>query len=267
MSRNITYRTKNDLPQWDYWLARFYHENRKDIYPNEISYWKSICKDKKNVLEIGAGNGFISKNLLDVGVKTLTLVEPEYENLVFLNLNLDKQKQSSFSSTNIEIFASPYQMYDQDNSQDVIFTSWDNLAMFSSFDERLELFQLVAKHLKSKTSIFCFHLSSEKFNYKDYLNNIHPKKFTMHLEDDQYLDCIWSIEKNSEFYYSKKLSIKPPGETQSLSYTLPTWTVLPQEIHKLADLSGLKVLNVFNDFDGGITDDPDDYIWILGQKY
>lgn len=254
------------MPQWDYWLARFYHENRIDIYPNEIDFWKSICKNKLNVLEIGAGNGFISKNLLDIGVQTLTLVEPEKENLGFLNLNIDKQLQRLTSSTDIEIFPYPYQMYDKNKSQDIIFTSWDNLAMFSSFEERLELFQLVSKHLKSADGVFCFHLSSDKFNHNDYLNNISPKKFSLPLDGGEKLDCIWSIEKNHEYFYSKKLSMKPPGFLNSISYTLPTWTVLPQEIYKLADLSGLEVVSVFNDFDSHIIENPDDYIWILRKK-
>jgi SAM-dependent methyltransferase len=243
---------------WNALFSKYYFISRTAIYENELLFWQSICKNKSNVLEIGAGSGFISKSLLDVNIGELSLVEPELENVKYLKSLALKNDRS----TVVTIIDSVFQEYSSSVKQDVIFTSWDNLSMFSNINTRRDIFNNVAKNLKPD-GIFVFHLSSKKFHYEDFKRCEKPLNFQYDLNEKQKIEVRFSIEKISDIEYLKHLDLKDPDSKTWHFYILPTISIAEHEVRKLAKASGLVVVDYYNNFEKNKVENPDDYIWIL----
>ena len=253
----------NAQRNWDDVFAHFYHKGRGEIYPNELKFWRRLCAGRDNVLEIGAGNGFIARELANADIKTLTLIEPEPANTKILRAIRPERP----ASTAIIVEEKLFQDYTPPNGtlQDVIYTSWDNLVMFTEKEMRRSLFMRVSA-LLNPGGLFASHISSRNWNRKVFEKLRTPKIFDMDLDHYGKASIEYRIEHIESDRYRKFIVITlPSGERKT--YILPTEAIAMSEVMEHAAEAGLALIEHSADYSGtAIGENPDDHVFVLKKR-
>lgn len=264
MEKNISWLEDNSADKnWDEVFSHFYHKGREEIYPNELKFWQRLCSGKENVLEIGAGNGFIAQALAGAGIKNLTLVEPEPSNVKLLN----ELAAKSAGATRVLVEPVIFQKYSPPAGvlQDVVYMSWDNLVMFRDREARRRVFMQISGILKPG-GLFAFHISSRNWNKKVYEKLRVPKVFDMDLDQYGKARIEYRIDLAAENVYKKYIKISlVSGEEKT--YILPTEAIGMPELLSHLEEARLKVIEHSSDYSGTPPgDNPDDHVLVLQKN-
>lgn len=264
MTKDISWLGENETGRnWDEVFALFYQKGRGEIFPNELKFWRDLCSGRENVMEIGAGSGFIAEALTDIGIKHLTLIEPEPANIRFL----EKVGGKGAQGTRVTVAPVVFQKYSAPAGalQDVIYMSWDNLVMFRNLEIRSGLFRKVAAELKPGGR-FAFHISSPGWNRKVYEKLRTPKVFDMDLDQYGKAGVLYKIDHVRDNIYNKHIVITlPSGEEHR--YLLPTEAIGMEEVSGHARACGLELEKDHVDYSGTpATPESDDHVLVYKKR-
>jgi len=251
------WRFATSMGPWGQLLAEYYEVVREAL-PNELIFWQSLVSHNMDVLEIGAGSGFVSKALAEANPRVLTLVEPEKEHVKLLR----RASQNWKTECKIEVLE---KYFENTNvaPQDLIIFPYDSLPMVIGQDQRLRLFKAAHERLKGN-GIFAVHVSTPKWvvqylrstemlSINDFLsttgNKITVKRFSKPIS-------------NSEFI--KFVSVYCPNLKAKENYVALTSIVTDEEIMGHASDVGFTLYKKYGDFHkNGFVNSSDDAIYFF----
>ena len=246
------------LGPWGPLLAGFYDVARTEL-PHERGFWKSLISPDMDVLEIGAGNGFISTALAEARPRTLTLVEPEKENIRILEHNLAKEK---FRMTP-EIVPARFET-GAFRPQDLIVLPFDTLPMITDTASRAKIFLIAAKYLKPGGT-FVLHVSTDAWVERFFATPQNTVTQACSTYDKRNLLTKRTSRRISESQYIKFYHLKDESTGLQENYLALTSIVTPEEILSAAKTAGLTLSSWYSDFEKhpGPVPTSDDHIFVF----
>jgi len=232
---------------WGPTLARYYEATRVEL-PHEKEFWRSLLRDTPNVCEIGAGSGFLSESFLDIGIQSLTLVEPEIQNILLLVAKLAaRERPLTSESPVVTIVCNIFQGVDL-VPQDIIAFPFDSLPMLPSRDARKLLFANVARTLKPG-GLFAVHFSSVNWNLalldqkgpphqREVPTMGHPIHVTKH------------IISETDSSYIKHIKLEVTADKAIEEYAIRTFILDIDEVVEDVEATGLHLDVQYSDFEG-----------------
>ncbi len=241
------------LGSWGPLLAGYYQAIRAEL-PGERDFWRKQITSDLDVLEIGAGSGFISVELARAQPKSLTLVEPETENIdllevVLLEANLEtipKIIAGKFEVTNVP-------------QQDLIVFPYDSLPMITDKQQRASLIRISANRLKPGGR-FILHVSTPSWNERYIAASKEVSRTRYRLSSGVEVTSERFVKRISESEYIKFVSIETLDRSQKENYVALTSIVTQEEVLAAAEKAGLRLVNCYSDFFGGKNPIGDDLI-------
>lgn len=241
---------------WGPMLDEYYKMTRTALN-GEIDFWLSKTDPKMRVLEIGAGQGFLSQQLLSARPKSLTLVEP----LVNCQRYLESLKSMS-DQTNVEIYDRNFEHIPVEKSYDLIIFAYDSLPMVPK--SQLNTFFSQISRVLSPDGHFIFHISTPEWN-QNYISQFRKvyhgnKKFP----SGKGVKIFSWAEPLAEDYYEKHFVFVDEMSLSSEYYCMPVQILYHGYIERLCEDSGLVISSLSRSFDDG--EGSDDLIYTVRKR-
>ena len=234
-------------------LDEYYLMTRRPL-DGEIEFWVSGIDETKRVLEIGAGQGFLSRHLLNAGPRSLTMAEPL--------LNCQKYLEPLKTDAGPVETQTYYQKFEDlgfESEFDLVIFAYDSLPMIPK-ENLTDFFRQVHLALKPGGR-FVFHISTPEWNQK-YISQFqrvyHANK---ELPSGRKVKIFSWAEEISEDYYLKHFVFVDEENLQPEYYCMPAQILYHGYIERLCQDAGLKLVQCQKSFDG--QDGPDDLIYTI----
>ena len=135
MYKNIDFDVVADL--YDYYV----------IVDTDISFYRSLCKDRKNILELMCGTGRVSLPLIREGFR-LTCVDYSQK---MLNVFRSKLKEAD----KVNIVCQDICSLDMPEKYDLAFIPFNSIAEITDNNKRAQAFERIHSHLMANGLFFC----------------------------------------------------------------------------------------------------------------
>ena len=244
------------LGAWGPLFAGYYDSAREPL-PYELEFWEEITNPHKDILEIGAGNGFISRRLIRPG-KRITLVEPEAENLRLLEKRFDK---TNISDCEVNIVRGRFETVSV-SPQDIIIFPYDSLPIITDPRQRGIIVQLAAERLKTG-GLFVIHISSPIWAEKYIQATTQELMKDYTIWDGSLVQVKRVTRRLTKFEYLKFIAVQDYKTRIREHYIARTSIIQPHEILEHARSAGLEIVKIYSDFQFSESGNSDDLIFVL----
>jgi SAM-dependent methyltransferase len=244
-------------PSWSALFTYSYDAGREEL-PGETAFWSELARGKASILEIGAGTGFISQHIAAHKPQSLTLVEPEIENIKILTRRMARYHKSS----SLRFFPGKFQDY-RGPQQDLIAFPYDSLPMIYSREERSKIFDVVARSLTAG-GLFAIHVSSQDWNDNYVASHREPSiSFTPASKDWPAFCITRQVIPISAALYVNKMEARFLNGSIHERFIDPVVVVSPDEIQEMAADRDLKLEAHYRDFPASENQGTDEHIFIF----
>jgi cyclopropane fatty-acyl-phospholipid synthase-like methyltransferase len=239
---------------WGNMLNEYYQLTRAPL-AGEIDFWKSQIKKGDSVIEIGAGQGFITKHIVQKKPSKLLLVEPCKSSSKYLEAI---QTNESVVSISYDLFEETKDIFESD----CIIFPYDSLPMVSK--ENYNLFFKKIYDSLADDGKFIFHISTKEWNL-EYLNKFKSVyKTTKVFPSGKNVTVLAWAEKLSDSCYTKFFCFIDIDTNISEYYEMKTNILNKEFILELCEKNNLQLVHEFKSFDEVIT--KDDLIFTLAKS-
>lgn len=233
-----------------------YYANKRGALPGEIEYWKSLVRPDQDIIEVGAGTGFISEAVAHAGPRQFFLIECAEPYVKIL-----QKKMAHFP--NVQIIPSRFQDCTPQQVDKIIFP-YDTYPELPEIEKK-ELYQFAFKNLKSggRFYINVATLESHRNSYGPITLNPLERKYT--LENGNYIQSYTIAEyiAADKIRASHTVFEKRDNETLgSETYLLEIEYTNKDRMIELATQAKLRLVELITDFPLA-TKTNEEYIFIF----
>jgi hypothetical protein len=229
------------MPSWGPIMARFYETMRKEL-PGERSFWTHRVPEGSDVLEIGSGQGFVSVALARGKPRSLTLIEPERENLPAL---MDALRPFE-AGVRIKIVVNRFELAQHD-PQDLVALPFDTLPMITRPEDRCAIFRKAFESLRPQGA-FVFHLGTRAKADRAIEKRAQGGVRDVALADGTIVRVSSRYERVFPDLFNKYCRIENLEGALLEEYVFPTAILDRNDVRDLADEAGFEVAGEYTDF-------------------
>ena len=224
---------------WGSMLNEYYQLTRHPL-PGELDFWKGQISQGDSVIEIGAGQGFITKHLVEKQPSKLLLVEPCESSARYLE---PLSKQAKFIDISYDLF----ETCDNLRESDCILFPYDSLPMVN-FDSYDQFFAKIRENL-TDSGKFVFHISTKKWN-EEYISKFEKTyRTTKTFPSGRNVTILAWAEKHSDSGYTKYFCFIDSETRESEYYQMTTNIIDEQFVQSMCQKHQLSISDVKTSFD------------------